>query len=68
MSFTPSSQCMVPGSGLAPSAQTTMANFLFRSKRSRTTAVSLSMWNGRSGTTIAWAPAAMPACRAIQPV
>ncbi len=59
---------MVPGSGLAPSAQTTIANFLLRSKRSRTTAVSRSMWKGRSGTTMACAPAAMPACRAIQPV
>ncbi len=68
MSLVPSSQCMVPGSGLAPSAQTTMANFFCRSKRSRTTAVSLSMWNGRSGTTMACAPAAMPAFSAIQPV
>ncbi|OSY50288.1 hypothetical protein BG846_04041 [Streptomyces fradiae ATCC 10745 = DSM 40063] len=67
-SLPPSSNSMEPARGLAPSAATTIANRLPASKRAPTRAVSSSMSNGRSGTTIACAPAAMPECSAIQPV
>ncbi len=59
---------MEPGRGFAPSAATTIANRLPASNRSPTFLVSSSMSKGRSGTTMAWAPAAMPECSAIQPV
>ena len=63
----PARVCRVPSRGVAPSATTTIEKLRPRSWRRRRCATTCSMSNGRSGTRIASAPPAMPACVAIQP-
>ena len=59
--------CIVPSRGMAPSETTTIEKERPRSWRRRRCAHTSSTSNGRSGTRIASAPPAIPACVAIQP-
>ena len=62
----PAAMSSSPPSGTAPS-ETTMTGAYSLRKQLFTQSHTRATVNGRSGTMIAFAPPAMPACRAIQP-